>query len=70
MSLPLRTVQPGDRVGDQRRVHAVDLDAVADGVDQRHGQLAAEVLLELLEAAQDRELPVAVARVGARRTRG
>src|SRR3954452_21003145 len=63
MSLPLRTAKPGDRVRDQRLVHPIDLDAMADGVDQRHGQLAAEVLLELLEAAQDRELPVAVARL-------
>ena len=45
-------LEPADRLLDQRMVHDMDLDAAADAFEQRDGQLAAEMLLEVGEPAR------------------
>jgi len=52
----LSRLQPGDRAQHAVFVHVVHIDGAADAAQQRDGELAAEVLAKIFQAAEHREL--------------
>src|SRR4249919_242382 len=59
----LLRLEPADRLLDQLMVYDMDLDATPDPFEQRDGQLAAEMLLEVGEPGDDAAALVLVAQV-------